>query len=269
VTWAPVAPRAAPARSFSGGAGSAEAEFYRPLDSSGVVHPLGVGLESVCSGAASPRRFERRQVWSFEDSPEISYVDPDGPAGKAGLRPGDTLTHVDGKPITSDEGGRRFGAVKPNESVRWTYERDGKTFIASLTAGEHPDRAFLVDPDVSEDLQRSLAELRAEQARMREERRKSFADRTTRSTGGLTHVRGSAALERSSRSAAEVVVPETPNPRAPGTAAPVRGSSRLGSSPRLNRHVHGTSMATDGHHDPRRHDPHPPEEVGVGGPRLH
>jgi membrane-associated protease RseP (regulator of RpoE activity) len=127
---------------------------------------FGIGLQ--CSDCSITRE-DSVSVWHFDEPPTIQYVDPDGPAAKAGLRTGDVLTRVDGIAITKDDGGRRFGAVKPGGEVRWTYERDGKTFVAKLVAEERPHRPLLVAPEVSADLATTLDKLRAEQERLRRE----------------------------------------------------------------------------------------------------
>ena len=104
-------------------------------------------------------------VWEFDTPPRIEYVDPDGPAGKAGLHSGDVLQQIDGMPLTSAKGGKRFGSVRPGESVRWTYARDGKRHEVTLVAAAHPD----VDrtPEAVAELEAALAQLRAEEEQLR------------------------------------------------------------------------------------------------------
>lgn len=70
-----------------------------------------------------------------DDSTVIGWVDPTGPAGKAGLRPGDTILEIDGHPV------KHFEAVS-QDSVKWRiitsegtniaikYLRDGKEAMA-------------------------------------------------------------------------------------------------------------------------------------------
>jgi hypothetical protein len=48
------------------------------------------------------------------------------------------LTHIDGVALTTPEGGRRFGAVRPGETVRLTYTRDGTTNTVELAAERRP-----------------------------------------------------------------------------------------------------------------------------------
>jgi membrane-associated protease RseP (regulator of RpoE activity) len=77
--------------------------------------------------------------WRFRSEPEISGIEPDSPAERAGVKDGDVITKVNGKSITSRDGGREFGGVKPGDKVKWTVERDSKPMELTLTADERPD----------------------------------------------------------------------------------------------------------------------------------
>jgi hypothetical protein len=77
--------------------------------------------------------------WEFSASPEISSVQDGSPAAAAGLRRGDVLLEIDGEPLVSERGGRRFGSVEPGQQVRWTYRRGGETRTTTATAGQRPD----------------------------------------------------------------------------------------------------------------------------------
>ncbi|MFE7597171.1 S1C family serine protease [Streptomyces sp. NPDC057494] len=64
-------------------------------------------------------------------------VTPDGPAAKAGLKAGDVITGFDDHPI--DSGPTLISEIwthKPGDSVKITYERDGKTGTATVVLGE-------------------------------------------------------------------------------------------------------------------------------------
>ncbi len=76
--------------------------------------------------------------WEFSSPPEVSSIQAGSPAAAAGLRRGDILLEIDGESLVSDEGGRRFGSVKPGQNVRWTYSRDGETRTTTATAAERP-----------------------------------------------------------------------------------------------------------------------------------
>ncbi|MEE1818796.1 trypsin-like peptidase domain-containing protein [Streptomyces sp. SP18ES09] len=64
-------------------------------------------------------------------------VTPDGPAAKAGLKAGDVITGFDDHPI--DSGPTLISEIwthKPGDSVKITYERDGRTATATVVLGE-------------------------------------------------------------------------------------------------------------------------------------
>ncbi|WP_327163189.1 S1C family serine protease [Streptomyces zaomyceticus] len=66
-----------------------------------------------------------------------SSVTANGPAAKAGLKAGDVITGFDDHPI--DSGPTLISEIwthKPGDSVKITYERDGKTATATVTLGE-------------------------------------------------------------------------------------------------------------------------------------
>ncbi|MET9606483.1 trypsin-like peptidase domain-containing protein [Streptomyces sp. NPDC006512] len=63
-------------------------------------------------------------------------VDPNGPAGKAGLKPGDVITEFGGKPV--DSGPTLISMIwtyKPGDTVKLTYQRDGKPTSVDITLG--------------------------------------------------------------------------------------------------------------------------------------
>ncbi|MYT26420.1 PDZ domain-containing protein, partial [Streptomyces sp. SID7760] len=63
-------------------------------------------------------------------------VDPNGPAGKAGLKPGDVITQFGDKPI--DSGPTLISEIwthKPGDVVKLTYLRDGKPNTVDITLG--------------------------------------------------------------------------------------------------------------------------------------
>jgi len=98
---------------------------------------LGIGLTCQdCGGQVGEG--EKAPIWSFGTLPTISYVDPEGPSARAGLRRGDQLTHIDGVSLLSPEGGRRFGAVKPGQVVKWRLIREGSPKVIAVRAVPRP-----------------------------------------------------------------------------------------------------------------------------------
>jgi hypothetical protein len=76
--------------------------------------------------------------WSFAEPPEVSSVEDGSPADLAGLRRGDVLLEIDGDALVTAAGGRKFGSVKPGQTVRLTYRRGGETGSARATATRRP-----------------------------------------------------------------------------------------------------------------------------------
>jgi putative serine protease PepD len=94
------------------------------------VYPVigaSVSLEEVTGGAKITNSGE-----GGSDS-----ITPNGPADKAGLKPGDVITKLDDHVI--DSGPTLIGEIwthLPGDKVTLTYTRDGKTHTADLTLGE-------------------------------------------------------------------------------------------------------------------------------------
>lgn len=88
-----------------------------------------------------------RPVSTHDDSTVIGWVHPEGPAWKAGLRPGDKIVEIDGKPVT------QF-APPSQDSVTWRiitsegtnitvkYLRDGQEHVASAAPYRRPTKWY-------------------------------------------------------------------------------------------------------------------------------
>ncbi|XZE46582.1 Do family serine endopeptidase [Pirellulaceae bacterium SH467] len=71
----------------------------------------------------------------------VGRVDRKSPAEQAGLEPGDIITAVNGKPVTTDSSIIRLvGETKPGSTVSLTYVRNGKTVDTKVTIGEFDQR---------------------------------------------------------------------------------------------------------------------------------
>ncbi len=73
---------------------------------------------------------------SEQGAPANDLVDPNGPAGKAGLKPGDIITEFGGKPV--DSGPTLISMIwtyKPGDTVKLTYLRAGKPTTVDITLG--------------------------------------------------------------------------------------------------------------------------------------
>lgn len=102
------------------------------------------GFGISCNCVIRRAKESESAVWEFNDPPEVYSVEAGSPADRAGLRRGDVLLDIDGIELTTDEGGRRFGAVKPGQEVHFTYRRGGETRSATITAVARP--SIVVEP---------------------------------------------------------------------------------------------------------------------------
>jgi len=125
-----------------------------------LVTPRGwFGFGFQCDDCTAHRTTrDSAAVWSFNSLPRVYSVDLGSPAAKAGLRRGDVLTRIDGVSILSPAGGRRFGLIRPGQSVRWTVVRDGTPVDVVAQAAERPERRATV----------ALLDLRGEISRLNE-----------------------------------------------------------------------------------------------------
>ena len=82
-----------------------------------------------------------QRVYGFKSGVLVNQVTPKGPADQAGLKAGDIITTVDGKPIKDGDAlVTDIAARKPGSSVHLGYVRGGQTSSATLTIA---DRAKL------------------------------------------------------------------------------------------------------------------------------
>ena len=62
-----------------------------------------------------------------------------GPADKAGVRPGDVLVEVEGKPVADPTSMLNLvAALAPGNSARMKLKRAGKDIDANITVGRRP-----------------------------------------------------------------------------------------------------------------------------------
>jgi membrane-associated protease RseP (regulator of RpoE activity) len=108
---------------------------------------FGFGISCNCS----VHRGESGQppVWRFKEPPEVFSVEQGSPADRAGLQRGDVLVEIDGIPLTDDEGGRRFGAVTPGQTVTFKYRRGAAVGEVTLTASQRVEPARQPVPDAA------------------------------------------------------------------------------------------------------------------------
>jgi membrane-associated protease RseP (regulator of RpoE activity) len=128
------APRAVPGRPSS---------TPVPVPTTPELQPEGwLGFGLACNQCGWAREGgDAAPYWESEAEPILYTVQPGSPAARAGLREGDVLTHVRAHPITSREGGRALGAVRPDERLALRVRRDRRVIEATLVAGRRPAAA--------------------------------------------------------------------------------------------------------------------------------
>jgi serine protease Do len=82
------------------------------------------------------------RVYGFKNGVLVQEVTPGGPAEKAGIKPGDILTAIDGHAIKDgDELVKEIAGRRPGSSIRLGYLRDGKQEDATVAIGDR-DKVF-------------------------------------------------------------------------------------------------------------------------------
>jgi S1-C subfamily serine protease len=127
--------------------------------------PLGT-IESVVSQLIETGRVSRGYLGiSWPQGQEPVVYDPatrrmgvrvlataeDGPARKAGIRPGDVITAVDGQPVTAMETLRALiTSLRPGQTVRLEGFRSGSPITFDVVLGEYPRDALAQNAAVGE-----------------------------------------------------------------------------------------------------------------------
>jgi serine protease Do len=115
---------------------------------------LGVGLAPINEDFAASLGLEKRR------GEFVQTVQDDSPAAKAGLKPGDIITKINGKDVTADQTVSYLVAnLEPGAQVPVTLLRDGKRLALNVTLGKRPSEAELqqqtqtFDPDAEETME--------------------------------------------------------------------------------------------------------------------
>ena len=101
-----------------------------------VLRPY-VGVVAATVAAPSLASLQRRLGLQSNTLVCVADVDPDGPSAAAGIRSGDWIVALDGRPISSmDEMYKELGCKKPDSSVQITVVRDmSSVFNLSVKLG--------------------------------------------------------------------------------------------------------------------------------------
>ena len=114
------------------------ADIYNDLISPGhkvVRGSIGIQFRQGLSGAVN-------RVYGFKNGVLVQQVQPNGPADKAGIKPGDIITTLDGRGIKDgDDLVNEIASRHPGSSIRLGFMRDGKQQDATVTIGDR-DKVF-------------------------------------------------------------------------------------------------------------------------------
>jgi len=118
---------------------------------------LGVKIEDLDHPAPADQRLADsiRKSGFKADGVLVNSVEPAGPAGQAGLQPGDVITQIDGKSFkTPDELRNYIARARPQSKLNLQIYRDGKTQPVSVNVGTQPEAIQLASqntPRTAED----------------------------------------------------------------------------------------------------------------------
>ncbi len=140
---------------FTSGGGYQGVGFAMPSNTVVAVYNQLIGPEHKVSRGSIGVQFNAvpnpavARVYGVTSGVTIADITPNGPAEKAGLKVGDTITSVDGKGVKSgDELVAEISALKPGTAAKIGYVRNGKPETATVTIA---DRSKLFATRLGED----------------------------------------------------------------------------------------------------------------------
>jgi serine protease Do len=82
------------------------------------------------------------RVYGFKNGVLVQEVQQNGPADKAGMKPGDIIVTIDGRPVKDgDDLVSEIASRKPGSTIRLGFLRDGKEQDTTITIGDR-DKVF-------------------------------------------------------------------------------------------------------------------------------
>jgi len=105
--------------------------------------PGGAGPHGFLGILAVPLSDDMREIAGTDKGVLIDSLTDSSPAAKAGLLPGDVITRIDGRPVTTpNELVECLLAHKPGDEIGMTYYRMGNRHETRVTLGEAPAREY-------------------------------------------------------------------------------------------------------------------------------
>jgi hypothetical protein len=102
-----------------------------------ILKVLGGMLGMKAAPDAVARGFLGLELGDGDENPVVRSVLPQGPAGRAGVRPGDVLTHFQGRTVLNTEDVERFARrLTPGTAVKLTVVRGKETKEIRFKTGE-------------------------------------------------------------------------------------------------------------------------------------
>jgi S1-C subfamily serine protease len=95
-----------------------------------------LGMDLLFDGSGV-RQEDGTRLWRFDRPPQVTAIQPGGPADLGGLLVGDILTHIDGTRLDRAAGGRKFSTIRPEQRIVWTVNRSGRRLEIETTAAGH------------------------------------------------------------------------------------------------------------------------------------
>jgi serine protease Do len=96
---------------------------------------IGIQFQNGLSNAVN-------RVYGFKNGVLVQEVQPSGPADRAGIKPGDIITSIDGRSIKDgDDLVNEIASRRPGSTVRLGFLRDGKQSDTTVTIGDR-DKVF-------------------------------------------------------------------------------------------------------------------------------
>ena len=154
------------------------------LISAGPDEPIGVGVVSVLPRRLAYRGYLGVNLNELSDGVEITNVQADTAAAKAGFEKGDVIIAVDGKKIESQNGLiERISGREPGDTVTFTIRRGEETQTRTATLGMRPE-----DETAIERRNRQREEGDSSRRRRRGSRRSLAGSRTSSRKSGFKSV---------------------------------------------------------------------------------